>query len=103
MKKKVADMKKISFEAQFSSTFNEQSLWYQQDDTIQDNEKMTTAPTLPDLFEHHRNQQEKISSSTESNFEQLCSLRANDNSSGLFPFQSSSTIRDEVGEEQKEF
>jgi len=57
--KKVADMKKISFEAQFSSTFNEQSLWYQQDDTIQDNEKMTTAPTLPDLFEHHRNQQEK--------------------------------------------
>jgi hypothetical protein len=62
---------------------------------------MTSAPTLPDLFENHRNQQEKTS--TESNFEQLCSLRANDNSSGLFPFQSSSTIRDEVGEGQDEF
>jgi hypothetical protein len=64
---------------------------------------MTSAPTLPDLFENHRNQQEKTSSSTESNFEQLCSLRANDNGSGLFPFQSSSTIRDEVGEGQDEF
>jgi len=62
---------------------------------------MTSAPTLPDLFENHRNQQEKTS--TESNFEQLCSLRANDNSSGLFPFQSSSAIRDEVGEGQDEF
>jgi hypothetical protein len=65
---------------------------------------MSSAPTLPDLLENHRTQQEKTSSSsTESNFEQLCSLRANDNGSGLFPFQSSSTIRDEVGEGQDEF
>jgi len=66
---------------------------------------MTSAPTLPDLFENHRSQQEKTTSSNESNFEQLCSLRANDNGSdsGLFPFQSSSTIRDEVGDGQEEF
>jgi hypothetical protein len=67
---------------------------------------MTSAPALPDLFENHRSQQEKTtSSSNESNFEQLCSLRANDNGSdsGLFPFQSSSTIRDEVGDGQEEF
>jgi hypothetical protein len=66
---------------------------------------MISPPTLPDLFENHRNQQEKIASSNESNFEQLCSLRANDNgsNSGLFPFQSSSTLRDEVGEGQDEF
>lgn len=64
---------------------------------------MTVPPTLPDLFENHRNQQEKNASATESNFEQLCSIRTNDNGSGLFPFQSSSTIRDEVGEGQDEF
>ncbi len=66
---------------------------------------MISPPTLPDLFENHRNKQEKISASTESNFEQLCSLRANDsgNTSGFFPFQSSSTLRDEVGEGQDEF
>ncbi|CAF5021776.1 unnamed protein product, partial [Rotaria magnacalcarata] len=41
--------------------------------------------------------QQERASSNESNFEQLCSLRAHDtnNGSGLFPFQSSSTIRDE--------
>jgi hypothetical protein len=92
--RKVSDMKKISFEPQFTATFNEQTLWYQQDNANKDDEKLNSAPTLPDLFENHRNQQEK--NSTESNFEQLCSLRANDNGSGLFPFQSSSTIRDEV-------
>jgi hypothetical protein len=66
---------------------------------------MASAPVLPDLFENHRIQQEKTTLSTESNFEQLCSLRANDNGSdsGLFPFQSSSTIRDEVGDGQDEF
>jgi hypothetical protein len=68
--------------------------------------KMTSAPPLPDLFENHRMQQEKSGSSTESSFEQLCSLRANDHGSGptIFPFQSSSsTVRDEVGEGQDEF
>jgi hypothetical protein len=54
-------------------------------------------------------QQEKSASSTESNFEQLCSLRANDHGSGpvIFPLQSSSssssTVRDEAGEGRDEF
>jgi hypothetical protein len=69
--------------------------------------KMTSAPPLPDLFENYRMQQEKSASSTESSFEQLCSLRANDHGSGpiIFPFQSSSSsaIRDEIGEGQDEF
>jgi len=71
--------------------------------------KKASAPPLPDLFVNYRLQQEKSASSTESNFEQLCSLRANDHGSGpmIFPFQSSSssssTIRDEVGDGQDEF
>ena len=85
------------------TNFTEQTLWYQQDETTRDNDKLTTPPTLPDLFENHRNQQDKLNSSTESNFEQICSIQANDGSSGLIPFQSSSTIRDEVGEGQDEF
>ena len=51
-------------------------------------------------------QQEKSAASTESNFEQLCSLRANDHGSGpvIFPSKSSSsTIRDEAGEGRDEF
>jgi hypothetical protein len=52
-------------------------------------------------------QQEKSASSTESSFEQLCSLRANDHGGSpiIFPFQSSSTstARDEVGEGQDEY
>ncbi|CAF4604340.1 unnamed protein product [Rotaria sp. Silwood1] len=115
--RKLAEMKKISFEPQFPPVFDEQSLWHQQDDTDMkktnhgnednDNMKMTSAPPLPDLFENYRKQQEKSTSSTESNFEQLCSLRANDHGSGpiIFPFQSSSssTVRDEVGEGQDEY
>jgi hypothetical protein len=72
--------------------------------------KMTSAPRLPNLFENYRMQQEKSASSTESSFEQLCSLRANDHGSGpvIFPFQSSSsssssTVRNEVDEGQDEF
>ncbi|CAF3626772.1 unnamed protein product [Adineta steineri] len=108
--KKVVDMKKISFDPQFPTKFTEQSFWYQENEANsvekannnnnnnEDKDKMTSAPTLPDLFGNHRIQQEKTGLSTESNFEQLCSLRANDNGSdsGLFPFQSSSTIRDEI-------
>ena len=98
--------------------FDEQSLWHQEDDQVitktrhdkedNTNVKTTSAPTLPDLFENYRKQQEKSGSSTESNFEQLCSLRASDHGSGsvVFPFQSSSssspTVRDEVEEEQEE-
>lgn len=69
----------------------------------EESDKMKSMPTLPNLFENHRINQEQTSSN-ESNFEQLCSLKAHDknNGSGLFPFQSSSTIRDEVGEEQEE-
>jgi hypothetical protein len=69
--------------------------------------KMTSAPPLPGLFENYRMQQEKSASSTESSFEQLCSLRANDHGGSpiIFPFQSSSTstARDEVGEGQDEY
>jgi hypothetical protein len=94
--------------------FDEQSLWHQQDDTDipktrDDNENMkkASAPPLPDLFVNYRMQQEKSASSTESNFEQLCSLRANDHGTGpvIFPLQSSasSTVRDEVEEGQDEF
>ena len=97
--------------------FDEQSLWHQQDDvdttkTCNNNEdynsmKITSASPLPDLFENYRMQQEKSASSTESSFEQLCSLRANDHGSGpvTFPFQSSlsSTVHDEVEEGQDEF
>jgi hypothetical protein len=63
--------------------------------------KMTSAPPLPDLFGNHRIQQEKSAKSTESSFEQLCSLRANDHgsSSVISPLQSSSSIiRDEIEE-----
>ncbi|CAF0883858.1 unnamed protein product [Adineta steineri] len=116
--RKVADMKKIPFDAQFPPVFDEQALWHQQDDedtskshnnnNNEDNDttKMNSTSTLPDLFENYRMQQEKSGSSTESNFEQLCSLRANDHGSGpvTFPFQSSSsTVRDEVEEGQDEF
>ncbi|CAF2962206.1 unnamed protein product [Rotaria sp. Silwood2] len=115
--RKLAEMKKVSFEPQFPPVFDEQSLWHQQDDTDmtkshhdnedKDNMKMASAPPLPDLFENYRKQQDKSASSTESSFEQLCSLRANDHGSGpiIFPFQSSSssTIRDEVGEGQDEY
>ncbi|UJR30294.1 hypothetical protein I4U23_017832 [Adineta vaga] len=117
--RKVANMKKISFEPQFPPVFDEQSLWHQQDDeditkNQDDNEKrshmkITSAPTLPDLFANYQVQYEKSGSSTENNFEQLCSLRANDHGSGpvTFPFQSSSssssTVRDEVEEGQDEF
>ncbi|CAF3847404.1 unnamed protein product [Rotaria sordida] len=114
--RKLAEMKKVSFEPQFPPVFDEQSLWHQQDDTDMikthhdnednDNMKMTSAPPLPDLFENYRKQQEKSASSTESSFEQLCSLRANDHGSGpsIFPFQSSSsTVRDEVEEGQDEY
>jgi hypothetical protein len=67
--------------------------------------KISSAHPLPDLFDNYRMQQEKSASSTESSFEQLCSLRANDHGSGpvIFPFQSSSTVRDDVGEGQDEF
>ncbi len=62
---------------------------------------MTSAPQLPDLFQNYQMQQEK---STESSFEQLCSLRANDHGSGpvilSFP---SSTVNDETEEGQDEF
>lgn len=71
-----------------------------------DNLKTRSAPPLPDLFENYRKKQEKSGTSTESSFEQLCSLRANDHGSGpiIFPFQSSSSaIRDEVGEGQDEY
>lgn len=69
---------------------------------------MTVTSTAPvaDLFENYRMKQEKSGSSTESSFEQLCSLRANDHGSGpvIFPFQSSSpTLHDEVVEGQDEF
>ncbi|CAF4630447.1 unnamed protein product, partial [Rotaria magnacalcarata] len=47
------------------------------DDEDNDNDKIKSTPTLPDLFENHRMQQERASSN-ESNFEQLCSLRAHD-------------------------
>jgi hypothetical protein len=98
--------------------FDEQSLWNHEDDTDtakthndnedNDNMKMVSAPRLPDLFENYTMQQEKSASSTESNFEQLCSLRANDHGGGsvIFPFQSSSsssTVRDEAGEGRDEF
>lgn len=72
--------------------------------------KIKSNNQLPDLFENYRTKQEKSGSSTESNFEELCSLRANDHGSGpvIFPFESSSsssssTIRDEVGDGQDEF
>ncbi|CAF3056053.1 unnamed protein product [Rotaria socialis] len=113
--RKLSEMKKTSFQLQFTSTFNEQSIWYQQDDMDDmkksncddednDNDKIKSTPTLPDLFENHRMQQERASSN-ESNFEQLCSLRAHDtnNGSGLFPFQSSSTIRDEAVSKDDQF
>ncbi len=99
--------------------FDEQTLWNHQDDTDtakihNDNEdkanrNMISTPRLPDLFENYSMQQEKSASSTESNFEQLCSLRANDHGSGpvIFPLQSSSssssTVRDEAGEGRDEF
>lgn len=77
------------------------------DNDSNDKMKMTSAPELPDLFENYRKQQEKSASSTESSFEQLCSLRANDHGSGplIFPFQpsSSSAAHDQVGDEQDEF
>lgn len=43
--------------------------------------------------------------STESNFEQLCSLRTNDHGGNpmIFPVQSSSPVQDETGEGQEEF
>ena len=67
---------------------------------------MTAGPRLPNLFENYSMQQEKSAASTESNFEELCSLRANDHGSGpvVFPFQSSSsTVRNEVDDGQEEF
>lgn len=89
-------------------------MWYRQDATDStkvdhENMKMNSAPTLPDLFEQHRKQQEKTSSATESSFEQLCSLRSGDHPSGsaLHPLgsssSSSSTLREEVGEAQENF
>ena len=138
--RKVADMKKvtlfesitfihicvsnqISFDPQFPPVFDEQSLWHQQDNedmtsAHDDSERYshkntTSAPILPNLSENYRTQQNIPGSSTESNFEQLCSLRANDHGSGpvIFPFQSSSssssttakTIRDEAEEGDDEF
>ena len=94
--------------------FDEQNLWFQQDkndskrfNIDQQEMNMKSAPDLPDLFEMHRKQSEKLASSTESTFEQLCSLRSGDNPSGpiLYPLQSSSasSIRDEVGEGDDEF
>ncbi|CAF3888458.1 unnamed protein product [Rotaria sp. Silwood2] len=116
--RKLAEMKKVSFQLQFPSTFTDQSIWYQQDgmsdtkksnyddddDDDDNNENIKSTPTLPDLFENHRIHQEKTSSH-ETSFEQLCSLRANDRNhgSGLFPFQSSSTIRDEAMSNDDEF
>ncbi|CAF1109873.1 unnamed protein product [Adineta ricciae] len=107
--KKVTEMKKISFEPAFPLQPNEDELWYQasNDDTqtkkasnnLSDENKLPTPPMLPDLFENHRMQQERAATSTtETNFEQLCSLRVNENNSesGFFPFQSSSTLRDEA-------
>ncbi|UJR16212.1 hypothetical protein I4U23_003122 [Adineta vaga] len=107
--KKVAEMKKISFEPDFPSKFNEDTLWYQEiNDNLSskttsndhdDQPKTNTPPILPDLFENHRKQQEKnATSATESNFEQLCSLQTNEinNDFGLFPIRSSSTLRDEA-------
>lgn len=43
--------------------------------------------------------------STESNFEQLCSLKANDHGGNpvIAPVQSSSTVQEEVSEGQEEF
>ncbi|CAF4539564.1 unnamed protein product [Rotaria sp. Silwood1] len=120
--RKLAEMKKVSFQLQFPSTFTDKSIWYQQDgindtkksnydddddddDDDDHNNKTKSTPILPDLYENHRTQQEKTTSSNETNFEHLCSLRANDKNygSGLFPFQSSSTIRDEAISNDDEF
>lgn len=105
----------VKFESQFPPVFDEELLWEQQknfDTTKGSNHldirmKMTSIYSLPDLFDNHRMQQEK-SSSTESNFEQLCSLRANDhgNRPVIFPFQSTrstATHRDDADDGQEEF
>ena len=105
----------VAFESQFPPVFDEELLWEQQKnfDTTKGSKhhdihmKMTSIHSLPDLFENHRTQQEK-SSSTEANFEQLCSLRANDhgNRPVTFPFQSTrstSTNRDDADDGQEEF
>ena len=104
-----------TFESQFPPVFDEELLWDQQKDLDTTkgsnhhhiNMKMTSIPSLPDLFENHRMQQEK-SSPTESTFEQLCSLRANDHGSRpvVFPFQSTrstSTDPDQADDGQEEF
>ncbi len=95
--------------------FDEQSSWNQQDHTKRiksqndaedsENIKMTSASGVPDLFENYRMQPEKSASSTESSFEELCSLRANDHGGGPVnsSFQSPSPVQDEVSEGPEEF
>lgn len=124
--RKVADMKKvaslisrpndlllshfvqISFDPQFPPVFEEQSLWHQNDDDEvmkdydgSDHHEKTRA-TLPDLFANHHVQHDSSGASTESNFEQLCSMRGNDHGGG--PVASSAkTSRGETDEGQDEF
>ena len=105
----------MSSESQFPPVFDEQSIRYQQnnrntahashDSNGNDGMKMASILPLPDLCENHQMHLEK-SASTESSFEELCSLRANDHGSGTlgFPFQqSASIIGDETGDGQDEF
>lgn len=88
-------------EPQFPSVFDEQSFWRRHDD-IDATKDQTSTNRVPDLFANYRIEPEK---STESNFEELCSLRTNDHGGNpmIFPAQSSSTVQDEVGEGQEEF
>ncbi|CAF0761117.1 unnamed protein product [Didymodactylos carnosus] len=92
--RKVDQMKKTTFVAQFPTTsFNEQSLWDQSDDSTKSKNDLSSQnnkPILPDLLENHRQNLNIQKSSAELSFEQLCSLRAND----LGPFNIN-TINDE--------
>ena len=105
----------MSSESQFPPVFDEQSIRYQQnnrntahashDQNGSDAMKMASILPLPGLCENHRMHLEK-STSSESSFEELCSLRANDHGSGTisFPFQQApTTIGDEAGDGQEEF
>lgn len=87
--------------------FDEQAFWHQQSSgnatSTRKNQEEDYKKT--DLFENHQMQEEASGSTSESSFEQLCSIRASDHGSGPVtnPFSASSKVHDEVEEGQDEY
>jgi hypothetical protein len=103
----------LSFEVQYPPVFDEPQRCYDHDNRApviangeQNNDmKFMLSHPLPDLLEHHRMQQKSVT--TESNFEQMCSLRGTHHASGstTMTLQSieSSNAHDRLDDEQDEF